>query len=114
MTRRGVRLTVRYAVAAALREDNRYIAAPGRSKRARLWYAVSQTYSTYDTRGHRRIAFSKFIGNASGVGISQAWAPPSWQNGRRMGQDFAVISGVHAALNIVTEFGPDILKKFKR
>jgi hypothetical protein len=113
LAKSGVRHTIRYAMAAALKEDNRYISSPNHSTRSRLWYAVSQTYATHDTRGHRRFAFSKFIGNTSTIGISQAWAPPSWQTGRRMGQDFAVISGMQAAINIATEFAPDILKKFK-
>jgi hypothetical protein len=113
LAKSGVRLTVRYAMAAALREDNRYIAAPSTTRRGRLWYAITQTYATHDARGHRRFSFSKVTGNAGGAAISQAWAPHSWRNGRQFGQDFALITLVHAGLNVATEFGPDLLRRIK-
>ena len=114
LAKSGVRLTVRYGVAAALKEDNRYIAASSTTTRGRLWYAIASTYAARDERGHRRFAISKLAGNVSGTVIGRSWEPPSWQSSGRAATDFAFTSILQMSYNIAAEFTPDVLKRLRR
>jgi len=114
VAKNGVRLTLRYGLAAALKEDNRYIAAPSTKFGGRLLYAIKSTYSARDERGHERFGYSKFIGNAGGTIIGRTWEPPSWQGPGHAAKDFALTSVLQMSYNIAAEFTPGVLKWVRR
>ena len=113
LAKSGVRLTLRYALAAALKEDNRYIASPKTTFRGRLWDAMASTYEARDERGHKRFGFSKFAGNAGGSIIGRYWEPPSWQGGPRVARDFALTSVLQMGYNVASEFTPGLIRRLK-
>ena len=98
---------------AALRQDPRYFRRGTGSGWARLGYAVGQIFWTHTDSGGTQVNFSEIVGNATAVGIANAYYPDN----RTVSGNVSKLSiqlGVDMAANILKEFSPDLDRLFSR
>ena len=96
-----------------LRQDPRYFRRGGGGTLSRLGYAAGQIFWTHNDSGKSAFNFSEIGGNATAVGISNAYYPGS----RDVGDNVTKLGtqlGVDMASNILKEFSSDIYRKFSR
>jgi hypothetical protein len=102
-------------LASLLHEDPRYYR---KGEDFRFWnrvgYSLSRVFVGRTDRGRPTFNYSGVFGMAMGIGLSNAYYPPSSINISEVSSRFGT-SLVAAALgNILPEFWPDIRKKFSR
>ena len=94
-----------------LHEDPRYFRRGYGSIGSRTWYALTRVMVTRTDSGGRRFNFSEWVGNATGVAISNAYYP----------DDHSVLDtsaswceqvGTDAISQVLKEFWPDVKRKF--
>uniref|UniRef100_Q01P40 Lipoprotein n=1 Tax=Solibacter usitatus (strain Ellin6076) TaxID=234267 RepID=Q01P40_SOLUE len=93
-----------------LHQDPRYFRRATGSTWSRLGYAMSRIFVTQADRGHSQFNYSEFLGNATAVGIANAYYPDN----RKLGDNFSrfgIQIGLDMAGNIIKEFGPDLTRK---
>jgi hypothetical protein len=98
---------------AALRQDPRYFRRGVGSGWGRLGYAVGQIFWTHTDSGGAQFNVSEIVGNATAVGISNAYYPDN----RTVGGNASKLSiqiGVDVVANILKEFSPDLARAFSR
>jgi hypothetical protein len=98
---------------AALRQDPRYFRRGTGGGWARLGYAVGQIFWTHTDSGGTQFNFSEIVGNATAVGISNAYYPDN----RTVSGNASKLSiqiGVDVVSNILKEFSPDLERVFSR
>jgi hypothetical protein len=97
-----------------LHQDPRYFRRGQGSTFSRASYAASRVLITRQDSGRKSFNFSELLGNAASSGISTLYYP---ENDRTAG-DFAVRAGLqfgfNASFNVVKEFYPDIVRKFRK
>jgi hypothetical protein len=96
-----------------LRQDPRYFRRATGSGGSRLGYAMGQIFITHGDSGHTQFNASEVLGNATAVGISNAY----YRDGRTWSANLtklAIQLGVDMAGNVVKEFGPDIARAVTR
>jgi hypothetical protein len=98
---------------AMLHEDPRYrrIGASRGTKKYRTWYAFSRVFVTRTDSGGTRFNYSEWLGNATGVAISNAYHPDerdALDNVEKLLEQVAT-DGIS---QILKEFWPDIKHKF--
>ena len=96
-----------------LHQDPRYFRKGSGGGWSRVGYAIGQIVWTHtDARG-MQVNYSEILGNATAVGISNAYYPDS----RTLSNNVAKLSiqlGVDAISNILKEFSPDLERAFSR
>ncbi len=96
-----------------LHQDPRYFRIGEGSTVSRLGWAVKQIFWTHTDSNHWQFNFSEIVGNATAVGISNAYYPDN-----RNLSNFTVKLGTQIAVdlagNILKEFSPDLSRKFSR
>jgi hypothetical protein len=99
---------------ALLREDPRYFrrGAEGGSVGHRAWYAVTRIIVTKSDAGTTRFNYSEWLGNASGVAISNAYYPAIDRTWQQNSTKLLTQCGTDALSQVLKEFWPDIKKKF--
>jgi hypothetical protein len=95
-----------------LHQDPRYFRRGTGNAWSRVGYAVGQTFWTHNDSGHRQFNYSEWLGNSASVAISNAYYADNRSAKDNVSQ-LGVQIGVDAAANILKEFYPDILRKFK-
>jgi len=93
-----------------LHEDPRYFRRGHGSVASRTWYAVTRVMVTRTDSGGRRFNYSEWIGNATGVAISNSYYPDNrnaWDNVEKLLQQVAT----DAISQVLKEFWPDIRRK---
>jgi hypothetical protein len=93
-----------------LHEDPRYFRRGTGSVWSRLGYAVSRVMVTQKDAGGTGFNFSEWLGNATVVGIGNAYYP----DGRNLGNNATRLVqqvGIDAASQVLKEFWPDIRRK---
>jgi hypothetical protein len=103
-----VRETLAFGIAGALHEDNRYFASGQSGFGARLKYAVDSAWMTRRRDGTRHVSISRLVSLAGAAVISRRWQPPSTNNYRCAGGNFATALGVNIGFNVVREFLPGV------
>jgi hypothetical protein len=98
---------------AVLREDPRYFRRGTGSGWARLGYAVGQIFWTHTDSGGTHFNFSEIVGNATAVGIANAYYPDNRTASANMSK-LSIQIGVDMAANILKEFSPDLDRVFSR
>ena len=96
-----------------LHQDPRYFRRGTGTGWSRLGYAVKQIFLTHDDSGRVRFNYSEIAGNSAAVAISNAY----YSNSRTASDGAANLGiqlGVDALGNILTEFWPDLQRKFRR
>ena len=93
-----------------LREDPRYFRRGYGSVGSRTWYALTRVMVTRTDSGGRRFNFSEWVGNATGVAISNAYYPDEHSvldNAGKLVEQVAT----DAISQVLKEFWPDIKHK---
>ena len=96
-----------------LHQDPRYFPKLSGSRRSRLAYAIGQIFWTHKDSGGMQFNFSEWLGNSTGVAISEAYYPDNRTAGNAISKLGTQIA-VDMAANIVKEFWPDIERKLSR
>jgi hypothetical protein len=96
-----------------LHEDPRYFRLGSGSKKRRLWYAVTQTFSAKTDRGTRTFNFSEWMGNSVAVAFSNVYYPDT-RTARDNAEKLVVQCGTDTLSNVLKEFYPDIKRHFHR
>jgi hypothetical protein len=95
---------------AVLHQDPRYFRRAKGSGWTRLTYAIGQVVLTHGDGGATQINTSEWLGNATAVGVGNAYYPGNHSlasNLAKLGLQVAV----DAAANVVKEFAPDLTKR---
>jgi hypothetical protein len=98
---------------ALLRQDPRYFRKGTGSGLARLGYAVGQIVWTHTDAGGAQINLSEIVGNATAVGIGNAYYPDNRTLSNNLSK-LGIQIGVDLAANILKEFAPDLDRLFSR
>jgi hypothetical protein len=95
-----------FALESATHEDPRFFPSTERTKKARIWNVVKQTFITKTDEGHSTFAYASVI-SAFGAGqLVNTWQP-NGNNGVSDGIERGFIAlGLDAASNLVQEFVP--------
>jgi hypothetical protein len=94
-----------------LREDPRYFRRGTGSIGSRTWYALTRVMVTRTDSGGRRFNFSEWVGNATGVAISNAYYPDDHSVLDNVGKLVEQV-GTDAISQVLKEFWPDVKRKF--
>jgi hypothetical protein len=100
------RQTLDYGFETVLREDPRYFALDGPSKKARFWNAIKQTFVTRTDSGKTTIAYGRMASALATGQISRVWLPLSNNSFADGVRTSGISIGVDAAVNLVYEFIP--------
>jgi len=96
-----------------LHEDPRYrrIGPSRGTVKYRTWYAFSRVFVTRTDSGGRRFNYSEWLGNATGVAISNTYHPDErdWRDNTEKLLEQCATDGIS---QILKEFWPDIKHKF--
>jgi hypothetical protein len=97
---------------ALLHEDPRYrrIGSSRGSKKHRTWYAASRVFVTRTDSGGTRFNYSEWLGNATGVAISNTYHPDD-RNWSDNATKLLTQCGTDALSQVLKEFWPDIKHK---
>lgn len=100
------RQTLDYGFETVFREDPRYFALDGPSRKARFWNAIKQTFVTRTDSGDTTFAYGRMASALATGQVTRMWLPRS-NNSYRDGLRTSGISiGVDAAVNLLYEFFP--------
>jgi hypothetical protein len=98
--------TLKFGLANALHEDNRYVASGRRGFGPRLIYALETTLQSRDQDGDRQVSYSK-IGSLAGASLlSRLWQPHSTGGAGNGAVNFGISVAFAASLNVAREFMP--------
>jgi hypothetical protein len=90
-----------------LHEDPRYFRRGHGSFGSRTWYALTRVMVTRTDAGGTRFNFSEWVGNATGVAISNAYYPDDHSVGANVGKLCEQV-GTDAISQVLKEFWPDV------
>jgi hypothetical protein len=96
-----------------LHQDPRYFRRGAGSVGSRLSYALTRVVLTHNDSGHTGFNYSEWLGNASGVAISNFYYPGNrnaWNNSTKL---FTQV-GTDALSQVLKEFWPDIRRRIAR
>jgi hypothetical protein len=96
-----------------LHQDPRYFRRGTGGAWSRLGYALSQTFITHGDSGTIEPNYSEWLGNATGVAVSNAYYADN-RTARDGVSKLGVQIGIDAAANALKEFYPDIGRLFRR
>ena len=106
----GIQRTVRFGVASALHEDNRYFNSGKQGIWPRTGYAVASGILARHDDGRRRVAISQIGGVAAGAFLSRLWQPPSRSSAGDGAVSFGVTMGTNIGFGVGKEFLPDLAR----
>jgi hypothetical protein len=96
-----------------LHEDPRYFRRGTGTKWSRLGYALTRVVVTQKDGGGSRFNGSEWLGNATVMGISNAYYPDNRTWGDNASRLFSLI-GIDAVSMVLREFWPDISRKLHK
>ena len=96
-----------------LHEDPRYFRRGSGGKWQRTWYALTRVMVTRTDSGGMRFNFSEWLGNATGVAISNSYYPDN-RNAKDSAGRLVVQVSTDAVSQVLKEFWPDIKQKYFR
>jgi hypothetical protein len=96
-----------------LRQDPRYFRRGKGGGWSRMRYSIGQTFRTHNDSGRRQFNYSEWLGNSAAVAISNSYYADN-RSARDNISQLGVQIGVDTAANMLKEFYPDIVRKFKR
>jgi hypothetical protein len=94
-----------------LHQDPRYFRRGEGSKGSRTVYALTRIFVNYSDSGKRQFNYSEWLGNATGVAISNSYYP----DGRNVGDNVTKLlsaCATDAVSQVLKEFWPDVKRKF--
>jgi hypothetical protein len=96
-----------------LHQDPRYFRRGTGGAWSRLGYAIGQTFWTHNDSGRSQFNYSEWLGASAAVAISNSYYADNRSAKDNVSQ-LGVQIGVDAAANILKEFYPDVLRRFRR
>ena len=96
-----------------LHQDPRYFRRGTGSAWSRLRYSAGQIFLTHGDNGRTQFNFSEILGNSSAVAISMAYYPDNRDAAEGVSK-LGIQLGVDMASNVLKEFAPDLVRKFRR
>jgi hypothetical protein len=109
-----IRKTVTFVLSSPLHEDNRYFGSGKRGFWPRTGYALSSSLVARHDNGKRYVSISEIGGLAAGAFVARLWLPPSENSARDGAISFGITLGTSAAMSVVKEFLPDLLRRIDR
>lgn len=104
----------RFLFPVLLHEDPRYLRSTSQTTMPRIEYALSRVLVTHDDSGTKRPTLSLILSVFAATGVSNAYYPRDERGfgdtAARAGSEFLSDAG----MNVLREFWPDILHKFRR
>lgn len=98
------RETLKFGLASALHEDNRYVRSGKNGVLPRVLYALENTLQSRDDNGIRQVSYSN-IGSLAGASLlSRAWQPASTGGAGAGAVNFGISVGFAAGMNVAREF----------
>jgi hypothetical protein len=114
MAYNAVRNTLIYGTSIVFHEDNRYFASGKSTFGGRVLYALASPVMAKRSSGKRSISISGVTGIVGVSVISRAWSPPSWQGANNVAISAGLTYAGTAGYNLVREFVPDIIRRFRK
>jgi len=96
-----------------LHQDPRYFRRGTGTGWSRLGYTMGQVFWTHRDTGGTQFNYSKVLGNATAVAISNAYYVDR-RNAADATSKFSIQLGADMAANVLKEFWPDLERKFRR
>jgi len=102
-----------WAFPTLLHQDPRYFRRGTGTGWSRLGYAMGQVFWTHRDTGGTQFNYSKVLGNATAVAISNAYYVDR-RNAADATSKFSIQLGADMAANVLKEFWPDLERKLRR
>ena len=106
--------TLRWGAEAALHEDNRYFQSGKQGLWPRLKYCIASSVIARRDDGRQVFSLSRVGSTAGAAFISRTWQPNSDNSVKDGVASFGISMGANAGINVLREFLPDVLRKFRR
>ena|SRR5438067_8110904 len=94
-----------------LREDPRYFRKDQGTFSRRFGYAISRVAVTKRDSGASSVNFSRLLGSLASSAVANAYYPSSDRGAGSTFTRVGISFGADAALNVISEFGPDFARK---
>jgi hypothetical protein len=102
--------SLKFGLASALHEDDRYVPSGKKKFVSRLLYALASTVRSRDYEGERQVSYSN-IGSLAGASLlSRLWQPKSSGSAGDGAVNFGVAVAFSASINVAREFFPQRLR----
>jgi hypothetical protein len=95
------------------RQDPRYYRQGYGSGRSRLGHAVTHVFVAHADSGGSMFNFSEWLGTVSSVALSNTYHPGNRRGAGPASESIAVSIGSDAGFDILREFWPEVVRKFK-
>jgi hypothetical protein len=102
-----------FAFPVLLREDPRYFREGQGTFSRRFGYAISRVVVTKRDSGARSVNFSRLLGSLASSAIANTYYPTSDRGAGSTFTRVGIAFGTDAALNVISEFGPDFAHKIR-
>jgi hypothetical protein len=112
-TAESTRFFQSFLLPSILKEDPRYFRKGGGGFSPRFGYAISRVLVTRTDSGHRRFNFSAVGGAFASAALSNTYLPDVDRDPGRTMASAGISLATNAGWNLLSEFGPDILKKLR-
>lgn len=109
-----VRNSLTYGISIPTHEDTRYFASGKTTTRGRIVHALLSPVTVRREDGSDAFSYSNTTGIVGANLIALAWAPPSWRTPGSFATGVGWSYGGTAALNLVREFVPDLIRKIRK
>jgi hypothetical protein len=109
-----VRNSITYGLSYPTHEDTRYFSSGKTTTKARIVHALLSPVTARKPDGSDAFSYSNTAGIVGANLIALSWAPGSWRTPGSVVQGMAWSYGGTAALNVVREFVPDLIRHFRR
>jgi hypothetical protein len=96
-----------------LHQDPRYFRRATGGVWSRLGYSIGQTFWTHNDSGRSQLNYSEWLGTSAAVAISNSYYADN-RSARDNVSQLGIQIGIDTAANVLKEFYPDILHKFRR
>lgn len=100
-----------FAFPVLLREDPRYFRKARGTFMQRSWYAASRVFVTRRDSGRSTFNWSGALGSLASSGLANSYYPDSDRGPASTFTRVGIAFGTDAALNVFSEFGPDVARK---
>jgi len=108
-----VRQTLAYGISIPTHEDLRYFASNESTTGKRFKHALLSPVVARRSDGRDHFSYSNTAGIVGANLIQLTWAPPSWRTPGSVATGMLWTYGGTAALNLVREYVPDLIRKIK-
>src|SRR5262249_26624349 len=108
------RNTITYGLSSATHEDTRYFASGKVANRSRIAHALQSPVMARHEDGRDSFSFSNTAGIVGAKLMALTWAPPSWRTPGSVATGMAWSYGGTAALNLVREYVPDLIRRIRK